>query len=105
MLAKTQLPDFSACVYPGGSRSAGDREGSTPNGDIAFSKVPKPVSFTLSPPLVDFTEAARAVSEAHVDRRVAVKTSRRDEIADLARSFEMLRRSLVTAMKRMQRKG
>ncbi len=56
-------------------------------------------------PLVDITETARAVSEGQVDRRLTVNTGRRDEIADLTRSFEMLRRSLVTAMKRMQQKG
>ena len=40
-----------------------------------------------------------------MNRRVTANTERQDEIADLARSFEMMRRSLVTAMKRMQQKG
>ena len=40
-----------------------------------------------------------------MNRRVTADTERRDEIAELARAFEMMRRSLVTAMKRLQQKG
>ncbi len=72
---------------------------------LVFTIVNTMVRRLILSPLVDITETARAVSEGHVDRRVTVGTGRRDEIADLAHSFEMLRRSLVTAMKRMQRKG
>ena len=71
---------------------------------LVFGIVNRMVRRLILSPLVNITETARAVSEGHVDRRVTVSTKRRDEIADLAHSVEMLRRSLVTAMKRMQQK-
>ena len=71
---------------------------------LVFGIVNTMVRRLILSPLVDITETAKAVSEGHVDRRVTVSTKRRDEIADLAHSFEMLRRSLVTAIKRMQQK-
>jgi len=72
---------------------------------LLFAIVNTMVRRLILSPLVDITKTAKAVSEGHVNRRVSTATGRRDEIADLARSFEMLRRSLVTAMKRLQQKG
>jgi len=71
---------------------------------LLFAIVNTMVRRLILSPLVDITRTAKAVSEGHVNRRVTATTGRRDEIADLAHAFEMLRRSLVTAMKRLQQK-
>jgi HAMP domain-containing protein len=54
-------------------------------------------------PIMEITTVAKAVSRGDVSREMPVRT-RNDEIADLAISFELLRRSLVSAIKRMRRK-
>jgi HAMP domain-containing protein len=54
-------------------------------------------------PVSEITTVAVAVSHGDISREVVVK-DRTDEIAKLANSFELMRRSLVAAMKRMKRK-
>ncbi len=53
-------------------------------------------------PITEITTVAKAVSHGDIGRRVDVQ-DRKDEIADLANAFELMRRSLVSAMKRMKR--
>ncbi|MCU7929207.1 MAG: DUF3365 domain-containing protein [Candidatus Thiodiazotropha sp. (ex Codakia rugifera)] len=53
-------------------------------------------------PIMEITTVAKAVSHGDVIREVNVK-DRKDEIADLANAFELMRRSLVAAMKRIKR--
>lgn len=55
-------------------------------------------------PIADITEVAKAVSQGDISRKVVVQR-RNDEIADLANAFELMRRSLVTAMKHIKRKS
>lgn len=55
-------------------------------------------------PINEITEVATAVSQGDI-RRAVLFTQRNDEIADLALAFELMRRSLITAMKRMRRKS
>ena len=55
-------------------------------------------------PIADITGVAKAVSKGDISREVVVRRQN-DEIADLANAFELMRRSLVTAMKRMKRKS
>lgn len=55
-------------------------------------------------PIIEITTVAKAVSRGDVGREVVMK-ARNDEISDLANSFELLRRSLVIAMKRIKRKS
>ena len=54
-------------------------------------------------PIVEITKVAKAVSKGDINREVIV-AQRGDEIADLASAFELMRRSLLTAMKRLKRK-
>jgi HAMP domain-containing protein len=53
-------------------------------------------------PVLEITEVAKAVSKGDIQREISTE-KRNDEIADLASSFELMRRSLLTAMKRMKR--
>jgi HAMP domain-containing protein len=46
---------------------------------------------------------AKAVSKGDINREINVE-KRGDEIAELAHAFELMRRSLLTAMKRIKRK-
>jgi HAMP domain-containing protein len=55
-------------------------------------------------PINEITTVAVAVSRGDVSREVNVE-DRKDEIAELANAFELMRRSLVAAMKRMKRKS
>ena len=55
-------------------------------------------------PIENITELAKAVSKGEIDREVVVHR-RNDEIADLANAFELMRRSLVTAMRHIRRKS
>ncbi|MGD8310400.1 MAG: DUF3365 domain-containing protein [Chromatiales bacterium] len=55
-------------------------------------------------PIAEITSVAKAVSGGDVNRVVA-SGERTDEIGELASSFELMRRSLVTAMKRMQKRS
>lgn len=50
-------------------------------------------------PIVDISNTARDVSRGKVDQQIVSK--RKDEIGNLARSFELMRRSLALAMKRV----
>ena len=54
-------------------------------------------------PIAEITEVATAVSKGDIKRQINA-LDRNDEIADLAHAFELMRRSLITAMKRMRRK-
>ena len=51
-------------------------------------------------PIVDISNKARDVSRGKVDQQIESK--RKDEIGNLARSFELMRRSLMLAMKRVR---
>ncbi|MCP3869668.1 MAG: DUF3365 domain-containing protein [Gammaproteobacteria bacterium] len=55
-------------------------------------------------PIASITEQAKAVSKGDISRELPA-VRRNDEIAELANAFELMRRSLLTAMKRMQRKS
>ena len=55
-------------------------------------------------PIIEITTVAKAVSHGDVSHEVIVE-DRNDEISDLAYSFELMRRSLVIAMKRIRRKS
>jgi HAMP domain-containing protein len=55
-------------------------------------------------PITEITTVAIAVSRGDISREVEVE-DRKDEISDLAGAFELMRRSLITAMKRMKRKS
>jgi HAMP domain-containing protein len=55
-------------------------------------------------PIGEITEIALAVSKGEVNRDIRIE-HRKDEISDLAQSFELMRRSLITAMKHLQRKS
>ncbi len=54
-------------------------------------------------PIRDITEVATAVSKGDLNRAVTV-ADRDDEIADLGQAFELMRRSLTTAMKHLKGK-
>jgi HAMP domain-containing protein len=53
-------------------------------------------------PVLEISEVAKAVSKGDIHREIN-SNKRNDEIAELANSFELMRRSLLTAMKRMKR--
>jgi HAMP domain-containing protein len=55
-------------------------------------------------PISEITTVATAVSRGDISREMHVQ-DRKDEIAELANAFELMRRSLVAAMKRMKRKS
>ena len=70
---------------------------------LLFVMVNAMVKRLILEPISDITAVAKAVSKGDINREVGV-SGRNDEIADLALSFELMRRSLITAMKRMRRK-
>jgi methyl-accepting chemotaxis protein len=70
---------------------------------ILFFVVNKLVKRLVLEPVLEITTVAVAVSHGDISREVSVK-DRTDELAKLASSFELMRRSLVAAMKRMKRK-
>jgi HAMP domain-containing protein len=49
-------------------------------------------------PLVEIASSAQAVSQGDMGRRI--ETNRNDEIGELARAFELMRRSLQSMMRR-----
>lgn len=51
-------------------------------------------------PILQITESAKAVSLGDLERKISL--DRKDEIGELARSFELMRRSLVTVLRRMK---
>ena len=51
-------------------------------------------------PILEITESAKAVSLGDLERKLSL--DRKDEIGELARSFELMRRSLVTVLRRMK---
>ncbi len=55
-------------------------------------------------PIRDITTVATAVSRGDISREMTAQ-ERNDEISDLANAFELMRRSLVTAMRRIKRKS
>ncbi len=54
-------------------------------------------------PIMDITQTAEAISKGEVDQKIVIE--RNDEIGDLGQAFELMRRSIVTAMKHMRRKS
>jgi HAMP domain-containing protein len=54
---------------------------------------------SLVRPILDISEAAKDISQGRMDK--PVESGRNDEVGDLARSIELLRRSFVQAMKRL----
>jgi HAMP domain-containing protein len=70
---------------------------------ILFFMINKLVKRLVLDPISEITTVAVAVSHGDISREVVVK-DRTDEISNLANSFELMRRSLVAAMKRMKRK-
>jgi HAMP domain-containing protein len=71
---------------------------------ILFYVVNRLVRRLIIVPINEITTVATAVSQGDISREVVVK-DRNDEISDLANAFELMRRSLVAAMKRMKRKS
>ena len=55
-------------------------------------------------PIRDVTAVATAVSKGDLNRAMAV-ADRNDEISDLGQAFELMRRSLITAMKHLKGKS
>jgi HAMP domain-containing protein len=70
---------------------------------IIFFVLNQLVRSQMLKPIMEITTVAKAVSRGDVTREMPVRT-RNDEIADLAIALELLRRSLVSAIKRMRRK-
>ncbi len=54
-------------------------------------------------PIIDMTDMAIAVSQGDINR-VMTTGKRQDEIGDLSQAFELMRRSLLAAMKRMRKR-
>ena len=71
---------------------------------LLFIVVNQLVKQLILSPIASITELAKAVSQGDIGREVAV-VRRNDEISELANAFELMRRSLVTAMKRMRNKS
>jgi HAMP domain-containing protein len=71
---------------------------------ILFLVVNLLVKRLILEPITQITTVAVAVSHGDVSREVTVQ-ERNDEIDELANAFELMRRSLVAAMKRMKRKS
>jgi HAMP domain-containing protein len=70
---------------------------------VLFVVVNQLVQRLILKPISEITDVAKAVSGGDVNRVVS-SGERTDEIGDLANSFELMRRSLVAAMKRMQKR-
>jgi HAMP domain-containing protein len=68
---------------------------------IAFVTIDLLVRRALLTPIVDIAETAHAVRQGDMERSIRIE--RNDEIGDLARSIELLRRSFVQAMKRLRK--
>jgi HAMP domain-containing protein len=71
---------------------------------VLFFVVNRLVRRLILEPITEITTVASAVSRGDISREVHVQ-DRKDEISDLANAFELMRRSLVAAMKRMKRKS
>lgn len=71
---------------------------------ILFVIINQLVRRLILEPIADITTVAKAVSHGDISREVMVR-ERNDEISELAIAFELMRRSLVSAMKRMKRKS
>ena len=70
---------------------------------IVFMTINLLVRHYLISPLLKITETAHAVAKGELDRSMNIE--RNDEIGDLARSVELLRRSFAQLMKRMRKGG
>lgn len=66
---------------------------------VIFLSINVIVRATLVSPILEIADAARDISQGRMDK--PVQSDRDDEVGDLARSIELLRRSFVQAMKRM----
>ena len=70
---------------------------------LLFGVVNALVKRLIITPINDITEVAKAVSKGDINREITA-VARNDEIGDLGHAFELMRRSLLTAMKRMRKK-
>ena len=70
---------------------------------ILFMIINSLVRRLILTPIVEITDVAKAVSGGDL-YRIVEETDRNDEIGELSKSFELMRRSLVTAIKRLQNK-
>ncbi len=70
---------------------------------ILFIVVNMLVKSLILVPIRNITEVATAVSKGDLNRAVTV-AERNDEISDLGQAFELMRRSLITAMKHLKGK-
>ncbi len=68
---------------------------------IVFLSLNRLVSLLILKPIVKISRIARSVSEGNLTQ--SMSTERQDEIGELVKSFELMRRSLVTASKRLRR--
>jgi len=66
-----------------------------------FFIIDRLVYMLLLKPIVKISRLARSVSEGNLEQ--SISTKREDEIGELVKSFELMRRSLVTASKRIKR--
>lgn len=67
-----------------------------------FATLNQLVNHLVLRPVLHISQLAREVSEGSIDRKIS--TSRQDEIGELFRSFELMRRSLAAASRRMRSK-
>lgn len=68
---------------------------------VGFVTINLLVRRTLLTPIVAIAETAHAVRKGDLERAITIE--RNDEIGDLARSIELLRRSFAQAMKRLRK--
>jgi len=66
-----------------------------------FFIIDRLIYLLLLRPIVKISRVARSVSEGNLDQTISTK--RKDEIGELVKSFELMRRSLVTASKRLRK--
>ncbi|MGD9171282.1 MAG: DUF3365 domain-containing protein [Candidatus Thiodiazotropha sp.] len=71
---------------------------------VLFLMINQLIRRLMLEPINEITSLAKAVSLGDISRQVQLQ-GKTDEIADLAHAFELMRRSLVAAMKRMKRKS
>lgn len=70
---------------------------------LVFVAINMLVRRNLITPMLQITKTARAISKGRLDQPLSLP--RNDEIGDLARSVELLRRSFAQLMKRMRKSG
>ncbi|MGF1487044.1 MAG: DUF3365 domain-containing protein [Prochloraceae cyanobacterium] len=70
---------------------------------LVFIAINRLVNLLVLKPIAKISHVARSVSEGNLNQ--SMSTKRDDEIGELVKSFELMRRSLVTASKRLRRNG